>query len=111
MAEELEADVKDVLRPSEDVKITLGAALIVRGEVDTLSTNSDKNKAVLAVVTHRNRVTDEEEGRCVFSMRLGFNSKHRPARGQMLCHLVTRQCFHPSIHDLTDTCITGQTIY
>lgn len=68
MAEERDADIRYILRPSEDVKFALDAFIITRGQVDSLPTTTYKNKAVLAVVTHRTRIAAEEEGRCVFSI-------------------------------------------
>lgn len=68
MAEELEADVRYVLQPSEDVRISLEVLLITRPDSNAAESDNIANKAVLAVVTHKNQATDQDEGRCVFSI-------------------------------------------
>jgi hypothetical protein len=61
MADRLENEVRYFLRSSEDVTVTLETLIVgKRAEED-----NEKNRRVLAVVTHQNDTREEEEGRCV----------------------------------------------
>jgi hypothetical protein len=70
MSNNLENEVRYFLRTSEDVKVTLDTLIVRRrGEEDRSwrSPDSDnKNRRVLAIVTHQNEFGEEEEGRYVF---------------------------------------------
>lgn len=77
MAERLDSEVRNFLRPSEEVKIALDTLTVQRdggNDVGQASPSPDwKRRRVLAVVTHRNQ-SENQEGRCVLcsTSKAGF---------------------------------------
>lgn len=83
MAERLDFEVRNFLRPSEEVKIALDTLTVQRdggNDVGQASPSPDwKRRRVLAVVTHRNQ-SENQEGRCVQVLCSGWvcNMPRRP---------------------------------
>jgi hypothetical protein len=65
MSNNLENEVRYFLRTSEDVKVTLDTLIVRRRGEEDRSWGDNKNRRVLAIVTHQNEFGEEEEGRYV----------------------------------------------